>query len=86
MKKLLLIMTAALLCACQTTDAPPQWWNPSGKYVAPIAAAAPQAQSAPQAAEKEPMPEPAYETTFPPVTAEKVEIIQLEAPSVLTEE
>ena len=91
MKKLLILATVFFICGCKTTEDPPAWWNPSGKY-SNGAAAVPDKTPAKPAAAVAVTPKPAvqpvketYEDTFTPVVDQKVEVIKLDAPSVLEE-
>jgi len=90
MKKSLLILAVVFtLAACETT--PPQWWDPSGKYMTPE-------QTAPAAKQESkgvavrlggpPEPQQPIDDNaiiFEPVEREKVEVADLPPPSVLEE-
>ncbi len=97
MKKFLPLLSVLFVVACKTTEPPPQWWNPSGRYSNGAVSTQSTAKTTTQktttqktqaAAAPAPTvaaPVKTYEDTFTPVKIEKVEVITLDAPSVLTE-
>ena len=89
----LIIFAAAVFAACNG-EAPPHWWDPSGKYsnLTPLpeqtpAPAVKKTTAAPQTAPAQTVVKPAQNTqeveTFTPVNSASVEVDELPVPSVL---